>query len=270
MMAAAVDPDTRILRRIKAATPLDLEEGLELLYAMIEEMAETEQILGMGMAIGDPIDLAAGTVSPLNLPQWRDVPIRQLLETRYGCVLHYGVDTDVAAVAEYELAGLEVERFLYLTISTGVGGGFLLKGKVYRGLDGAHPEVGHQGIPARVRYPERVRCGCGSPNCLEALVSGSGIARVYGKPAHALDPDEWDEVAYNLSQGLRNMIVMLSPDLIVLGGGVTTGGGQHFLDSTYAYLAQHLTMARMPEIRVSELGYDTALLGAGYLARGGA
>jgi glucokinase len=268
MMVAAVDAEMRILRRVKAATPLNLQEGLEQLYALIDDMAEKEEILGLGMAIGGPIDIAAGTVSPLNLPEWRDVPIRQLLETRYGCPLHYGVDTDVAAVAEYRLAGLRVVRFLYVTISTGVGGGFLIDGQVYRGLDGAHPEVGHQGIPARVRYPERVRCGCGSPTCLEALVSGSGIAHVYGKPAYALEPDEWDEVAYNLSQGLRNMIVMLSPDLIVLGGGVTTGGGQNFLDSTYAYLAQNLTMARMPEIRVSELGYDTALLGAGYLARG--
>lgn len=266
MMAAAVNRHIHILSRTIAATPRDLQAGLDQLQAMIAEVAAGEEVLGIGMAIGGPIDIPAGTVSPLNQPQWRDVPMQQLMETRWGCPFHFGVDTDVAAVAEYYLAGLDVPRFLYVTVSTGLGGGFLLDGKVYRGLHGAHPEVGHQSIAARVRYPERVLCGCGNTDCLEALVSGSGIARIYGKPAQDLDPDEWDEVAFNLSQGLRNMIMPLAPDLIVLGGGVTTGGGQHFLDRTYAYLRQNLRLVPLPEIRVSALGYDTALLGAGYMA----
>lgn len=190
MMAAAVDADMHMLRRCKEPTPEDLQAGLDQLHAMIGQVAGGDTIRGIGMAIGGPIDIAAGTVSPLNQPQWRDVPLRQILEERYGCPFHYGVDTDVAAVAEYYLAGLDVARFLYVTISTGVGGGFLLDGKVYRGVHGIHPEVGHQGVPARVKYPERVRCGCGNTDCLEALVSGSGIQRVYGKPPQELDADE--------------------------------------------------------------------------------
>jgi glucokinase len=268
MMAAAVNADMQVIRRCKAPTPEDLQAGLDQLHAMVAEVAAGEQILGIGLAIGGPIDLAAGTVSPLNQPQWRDVPLKRMLEDRYGCPFHYGVDTDVAAVAEYHLAGLDVARFLYVTISTGVGGGFLLDGKVYRGIHGIHPEVGHQSVAARVKYPERVLCGCGNTDCLEALVSGSGIQRIYGKPAQELDADEWDEVAFNLSQGLRNMIMPLAPDLIVLGGGVTTGGGEFFLDKTFAYLEKNLKLAVMPEIRISELGYDTALLGAAYIARG--
>lgn len=268
MMAAAVNASMQVIRRCKAPTPEDLQAGLDQLQAMVAEVAAGEQILGIGLAIGGPIDLAAGTVSPLNQPQWRDVPLKRMLEDRYGCPFHYGVDTDVAAVAEYHLAGLDVARFLYVTISTGVGGGFLLDGKVYRGIHGIHPEVGHQSVAARVKYPERVLCGCGNTDCLEALVSGSGIQRIYGKPAQELDADEWDEVAFNLSQGLRNMIMPLAPDLIVLGGGVTTGGGEFFLDKTFAYLEKNLKLAVMPEIRISELGYDTALLGAAYIARG--
>jgi glucokinase len=271
MMVAAVGSDfgpgrREILRRRKEPTPQGLQAGLDQLFAMIEEIAAGEKILGIGMSIGGPIDLAAGTVSPLNQPEWREVPLKRMVEARYGCAFHYGVDTDVAAVAEYYLAGLRVARFLYVTISTGVGGGFLIDGQVYRGLNGIHPEVGHQSVAARVRYPERVLCGCGNRDCLEALVSGSGIERIYAKPAQDLEADEWDEVAFNLSQGLRNMIMLLSPDLIVLGGGVTTGGGQHFLEQTFAYLHQNLTLAVLPEIRVSDLGYDTALLGAALLA----
>lgn len=268
MMAAAVNAEMQILRRCKENTPESLQDGLNQLHAMIAEVAQDQEILGIGMAIGGPIDLAAGTVSPLNQKEWRDVPLKRIIEERYGCPFHYGVDTDIAAIAEYYIAGLDVERFLYVTISTGVGGGFLLGGKVYQGTQGIHPEVGHQGVNARVKYPDRALCGCGNTDCLEALVSGSGIQRVYGKPPQDLDPDEWDEVAYNLSQGLRNMIMPLAPDLIVLGGGVTTGGGQCFLGQTMAYLKRYLTLAILPEIRVSELGYDTALLGAAYIASG--
>lgn len=268
MMAAAVNEEMEILRRCKYPTPEDLQEGLDRMHAMVTEVAAGESILGIGAAVGGPIDIAAGTVSPLNQRQWRNVPLKQIMEDRWGCPFHFGVDTDVAAVAEYYLAGLEVERFLYVTVSTGVGGGFLINGQVYRGLGGAHPEVGHQAIAARCKYPERVLCGCGNSDCLEALVSGSGIERVYGKPAKELLQDEWDEVAFNLSQGLRNMVTILSPDLIVLGGGVTTGGGQFFLEKTYAHLRESLTLVPVPEIRVSDLGYDTALLGGAFIAKG--
>lgn len=267
-MAVAVDAEMQILRRCKEMTPLSLQEGLLQIDSMVATVSNGERIDGIGLAIGGPIDLSAGTVSPLNQPEWRDVPLKRRMEDRYGCPFHFGVDTDVAAVAEYHLAGLNLERFLYVTISTGVGGGFLLNGKVYRGKDGIHPEVGHQAVAARVKYPERVLCGCGNTDCLEALVSGSGIERIYGKPPQALDADEWDEVAFNLSQGLRNMIMLLGPDLIVLGGGVTTGSGDAFLDRTLAYLRKNLILALLPEIRVSELGYDTALMGAASIARG--
>ncbi|MEM0996692.1 MAG: ROK family protein [Bacteroidota bacterium] len=273
MMVAAVSPNfgpghTALGGRRKAPTPADPDAAQACLEAMIAEVAGDEEIIGIGCAIGGPIDLVAGTVSPLNMPRWRGIPMKKRMEDRYGCPFYFGVDTDAAAVAEYYLAGLDVRRFLYVTISTGVGGGFLLEGQVYRGLAGSHPEVGHQSIAFKVRHPERVHCGCGLNDCLEALVSGSGIERIYGVPARALDQEAWDEVAYNLAQGLRNMITMLAPDLIVLGGGVTTGGGRFFLDKTYAHLAEIVTLVPVPEIRISELGYDTALLGAAYLARG--
>lgn len=268
MMAAAVDTEMKILRRSKESTPEDLQQGIDQLHAMIEKVAEMEEILGIGLAIGGPIDIPAGTVSPLNQKQWRKVPLRKIMEARWGCPFHFEVDTDVAALGEYYLRELNLERFLYVTISTGVGGGFLLNGKVYRGLNGVHPEVGHQAIPARCKYPDRPLCSCGNTDCLEALVSGSGIQRIYGKPATELEEDEWDEVAFNLSRGLRNMITLLSPDLIVLGGGVIIGGGAFFLEQTRAYLAETPLLVPMPEIRVSELGYDTALLGAAFIARG--
>lgn len=267
LMVAAGDDNCTILRRVRAPTPTPLEEGLELLHQMITEVAEGTTITGIGAAIGGPLDVARGIVSPLHQPAWRDVPLKQLMEVRWGCPFTVDVDTNVAALGEYALARLHVPRFLYITLSTGMGGGFLLDGVIYAGAGGAHPEIGHQAVPFRCAHPERVACECGAPDCLEALISGNAIRRVYGKPAEQLNNDEWDEVAYNLGQGLRNIAAIYTPDLIVLGGGVAVGGGERLLNGARAVLNTRLKLVPAPEVRLSQLGYDTALLGALALAR---
>jgi predicted NBD/HSP70 family sugar kinase len=177
------------------------------------------------------------------------------------------VDTNVAAVGEYTIERLTVRRFLYITLSTGMGGGFLLDGAIYRGLNEAHPEIAHQSVAYRCMHPELVECECGAPDCLEALISGNAIRRIYGKPAEQLDAPEWDEVAFNLGQGLRNLATIYLPDLIVLGGGVAVGGGERLLGAARAVMAERLKLVPTPEVRLSRLGYDTALLGAIAIAR---
>src|SRR6266540_5277906 len=153
-------------------------------------------------------------------------------------------------------------RFLYITISTGMGGGFLVDGAIYRGAQERHPEVGHQSINYRCAHPEQVICECGAPDCLEALVSGNGIRRIYGVPAEGLTAAEWGEVAYNLGQGLRNLAAIYLPDLIVIGGGVAVGGGARLLSAACRVMGERLKLVPVPEVRLSRLGYDTALLGA--------
>jgi predicted NBD/HSP70 family sugar kinase len=216
----------------------------------------------MGAAIGGPLDWERGIVSPLHQPAWRNVPLKQIMEERWNCPFYVDVDTNVAALGEYHFANLHANRFLYLTISTGMGGGFLIDGKIYRGKDGIHPEAGHQSIPFRCSNPSGVYCECGAPDCLEALVSGNGIRRIYGKPAEELNSVEWCEVAYNLGQGLRNLAVLYAPDVVRLGGGVVIGGGEIFLNQTYEVMKTHLYLVPAPEVSVSHLGYDTALMGA--------
>ena len=137
-----------------------------------------------------------------------------------------------------------------------------MDGRIFRGAAGAHPDIGLQAINFRCRHPERVACECGAPDCLEALVSGNGIRRIYHKPAERLDDLEWDEVAYNLGQGLRNLATIYTPDVIVLGGGVAIGGGEDLLRHARAVMEEHLMLVRAPEVRLSHLGYDTALRGA--------
>ncbi len=269
LMVAAADDSGRMLGRVREYTPLHLDAGLSLLHQMITQVAEGASVAGIGAAIGGPLDARRGVVSPLHQPHWRDVPLKALMEAHWGCPFFVDVDTNVAAVGEYAAAGAAVRRFLYLTISTGMGGGFLIDGKIYRGLWESHPEVGHQAIPAKCLFPERVTCECGAPDCLEALVSGNGIRRIYGKAAEHLIATEWSEVAYHLGQGLRNIATMYAPDLVVLGGGVALGGGEKLLGEARRVMATHLKLVPAPEVRLSQLGYDTALHGALLIARQG-
>ena len=268
-VVAVADGEGTITRRVQEPTPLGLEEGLSVLQRMIETVARGERIIAMGAAIGGPLDWRRGVVSPLHQPAWRGVPLKAIMEEAWDCGFYVDVDTNVAALGEYRACEDPPGRLLYLTLSTGVGGGFLVDGKVYRGARGAHPEVGHQAIPFRCSYPGRVTCECGAPDCLEALVSGNGIRRVYHKAAEDLDDEEWAEVAYNLGQGLRNLATIYLPDEIVLGGGVAIGGGERLIAGARRVMRRHLRLVSMPGLRLSRLGYDTALVGAIVLARQG-
>jgi predicted NBD/HSP70 family sugar kinase len=262
IMVAAADHEGTILRRVRTATSNRLEEDLANIDHMIADVAGEETIMGMGAAIGGPLDWEQGIVSPLHQPAWRNVPLKEMMEETWGCPFHVDVDTNVAAVGECRWGGIAAMRFLYLTLSTGMGGGFLVDGNIYRGQDGAHPEVGHQSIHFRCANPSAVQCECGAPDCLEALVSGNGIRRIYGKSAENLNPQEWEEVAYNLGQGLRNMAALYAPDLIRIGGGVAVGGGERFLQAAKQVMEEHLKLVPAPQVELSQLGYDTALRGA--------
>lgn len=269
LMVGAADADGNLLRRTRATTPRALDEGVELLHRMIEEVAAGDAIGGIGAAIGGPLDWERGIVSPLHQPEWREVPLKTMMEARWHAPFFVDVDTNVAALGEYRALAQPPRLLLYLTLSTGMGGGFVVDGNLYRGQNGAHPEVGHQGIPYRCRHPERIRCDCGAPDCLEALISGNGIRRIYGKAAEDLDAAEWDEVAFNLGQGLRNLATIYLPDLIVLGGGVAVGGGDGLLARAHQVMVERLRITPHPMLKLSTLGYDTALLGAISIARYG-
>jgi len=262
IMVAAADREGNILRRARIATASSLEEDLSNIHNMITEVVMEDEIMGIGAAIGGPLDWEQGIVSPLHQPAWRNVPLKAMMESKWNCPFHVDVDTNVAAVGEYRWGGIAVGRFLYLTLSTGMGGGFLVDGKIYRGKDSAHPEVGHQSIHFRSSNPSAVQCECGAPDCLEALVSGNGIRRIYGKSAENLSPEEWVEVAYNLGQGLRNMAALYAPDVIRIGGGVAVGGRENFIQAARKIMEEHLKLVPAPQVELSRLGYDTALRGA--------
>lgn len=269
LLVASANAQGQILAQVQAPTPRPLAEGLAKLHEMIATVTQGRSIAGMGATAGGPLDWRQGVVSPLHQPQWRQVPLRQLMSERWGCSFHVDVDTNVAALGEYYFGGHRVPRLLYLTISTGMGGGFLVDGRIYRGANGEHPEVGHQAVNARCSHPERVHCDCGAPDCLEGLVSGTAIRRIYGKPGEQLDESEWAEVEWNLGQGLRNLAAIYLPDAIVLGGGVACGRGEPLLCRAREIFARHLRLVPAPALSISRLGYHTAILGALAIAQHG-
>ena len=266
LLVAAADSDGTIVRRVQRPTPHALDEGLALLHTLIGEVAAGQPITAIGAAAGGPLDWRTGIVSPLHQPTWQAVPLKALFEAAYRCPFAVDVDTNVAALGEYRFGGVQPESLLYLTLSTGMGGGLIIGGNIFRGAGGAHPEVGHQSVPLRVAHRERVRCACGGDDCLEALVSGRGIERLYLKPASQLDSAEWADVAYHLGQGLRNMAAFYAPEVIVLGGGVALGGGETLIAAATAVMRERLNLVPAPLVRLSSLGYDTALKGAIALA----
>jgi predicted NBD/HSP70 family sugar kinase len=265
-MAAAADDKGKILRQTRAATPAGLDEGLALLEQLAIEVAAGMPIAAIGASAGGPMDSEAGVVSPLHQPAWRGVPLKALMENRFNCPFKVDVDTNAAALAECRFGGAEPDRLLYLTLSTGMGGGFVVDGRVYRGANNAHPEAGHQAVPPCSPRAAAVRCPCGAIGCLEAFVSGTGIRELYGKPAEQLNADEWAEVGTHLGHGLRNLAAIYAPRTIVLGGGVSVGGGQPLLETATRVMREGLRLVPAPAVKISALGYDTALHGAIALA----
>jgi predicted NBD/HSP70 family sugar kinase len=261
-LVASANEQGQILKRVQAASPTALGAGLALLHQMIAEVSQNQQIAGMGAAIGGPLDWLTGIVSPLHQPEWREVPLKNIMEERWNCPFWVDVDTNVAALGEYHFSGEKAERFVYITLSTGMGGGFLVNGRIYRGMEGGHPEVGHMAVPLHCSNPTAVQCECGAPDCLEAVVSGNAIRRIYGKPAENLSEIEWAEVTYHFGQGLRNITVLYHPELIVIGGGIASGRGEGWIQQVEQVMRKHVFLVKPPVVRLSRLGYDTALYGA--------
>jgi glucokinase len=234
-------------------TPINAIEGPEIGLQRIIQLIEnvrTEaniEIEAVGIGCTGPLDRIAGTINnPYTLPTWENVNINQSLQDHFSVPICLENDADAAALGESWMgAGRGLSRVLMVTVGTGVGTGFILDGKIYRGMAGVHPEGGH--IPIDPAGP---LCYCGAKGCLESLASGSGIAafaqsRVLGtssilmtKTSHnpekitaemvmdaaqagdALAAEIVQQSATHLALGLINLLHLYLPDCVVFSGGV--------------------------------------------------
>jgi glucokinase len=256
----------------------------------------------LGVSFGGPVRASAGVVlQSHHVPGWENVPLRARLASEFGARVVIDNDANVAALGEARFgAGKNCASVLYLTVSTGVGGGWVLDGKIYRGASELAGEIGHMVID-----PAGPPCPCGRRGCVEQLASGTAIARRAQALLRARPPDVTDrslllELAHDdvtaitgqlvsqaaqqgdslarqaledaaraLGFAIGNVIVLMNPARIIIGGGVSKAGD--------AYLEMVRRAARanvMPELRQAvhivpaALGDDAPLWGACALAEG--
>ena len=213
--------------------------------------ATQERLRGVGMAAPGPIDWQRGVVSEApNMPGWHEVPLVRRLEEALGVPAWLENDADAAALAEHRFgAGRGVRHMIFITVSSGVGGGLIVDGRLHRGASGAAGEVGHM-----VLNEKGPLCTCGNNGCLEAYASGLAIAARAGEAIEsgrsptlarlalespplsaetvfraAAAGDEVSqgiigEAAHYLGLGMVNLVHIFNPELIVIGGGLSREG----------------------------------------------
>ena len=258
LRAAVVDGAGRVLSfrvrptHTRATAESELAALFELGRLAVEDAKVAwSDLAGIGIGCGGPLDAVAGVLlAPAHLPSWRNVPVTAMAEDALGLPAVLENDATAAAAAEHRYgAGLGTRDLIYLTISTGVGGGIVLDGRLHRGPTGNGGELGH----VTVDWHGRPCRGCGRLGCLEAYVSGTSIAE-RALEALAATPDSstlrelgvvtaedvaaaardgdalaravWDETVEALAVGLTSIVNLFEPERIVLGGGVTATGEQ--------------------------------------------
>ena len=202
----------------------------DTLARVIEQLERHRQRLtAIGIASFGPIDIAGGRITSTPKPGWAGTPIVAIVAEALGG-LPVGFDTDVngAALAEGRWgAARGLDTFTYVTVGTGIGGGGLVGGRVMHGL--IHPEMGHMRIPRHPADPlERGSCPYHA-DCWEGWASRDAIEKRWGEGRQATDlasDAELGLLAHYVAAGLANIVCTISPQRIILGGGVILGGGR--------------------------------------------
>jgi fructokinase len=193
--------------------------------------AELGPLSALGLACFGPVDLrknspAYGSITSTPKPGWRNTDILGILKTNFSSPMGFDTDVNGAALGEARWgAARKHSSVLYLTVGTGIGGGALVDGRPLHGL--VHPEIGHIRVPHDPRHDNFPGCCIFHGDCLEGLAAGPAIQKRWGRPAEDLTgrPEVWDLEAGYLAAGIVNCILTLSPEIVILGGGVMNAPG---------------------------------------------
>jgi glucokinase len=273
--------------------PTRRDEGHEVILGRLFDMGRESialaglgPIVGVGISCGGPLDAKAGVLTaPLHLPGWDSVPIVRMAQEQFSVPVVLENDASAAALGEYRYgAARGAASALYLTISTGIGGGAVLAGSMYGGAAGNGGEYGH----IMVRPGGRL-CACGRHGCLEAYASGSSIAerareaiaggapsslsslevvRAEDVSAAAVAGDSlaqqlWAETTDVLGQAITDLVNVWEPGVVVLGGGVTRSGPQ-LIDPIRETVRRDAMPPAAASVRIelAELGDAVGVVGA--------
>jgi len=280
-----VNDSGQVLSRLESPTDADsYANGLAMTVNMLRETARTAalEITGIGIGSTGPVDPFTGRFGEVDfLPGWRGKNPVEDLARIFSVPVALENDADAAALAEAGWgAGKNKSRLIYVTVGTGIGGGIVFDGRLYRGVDGSHPELGHQ-----VLDPAGPPCSCGFQGCWESLAAGPAMvawvnanappdyphrenltAKRICQLAHeddAVARQAVEREAYYLGLGLANLINLFTPDMIVLSGSVMKSA-LLFLDGirTVIYRGCRFVPLEKTELVLASLGEDANLIGA--------
>lgn len=302
ILTALISPSGEVRARHRVETP---SRGVEAVLDVVERGVRAvlrdagrrvEQVAAVGVGAPGPLDPDTGVVfEPPNMEGWYNVPLAELLGARLHLPIFVENDANAAAVGEWWVgAGRGVHDLIYLTVSTGIGGGIIIGDRLVRGVSGTAGEVGHMTIDV-----DGPACPCGrSTGCLEVLASGTAIARMAreavaaGRPTAlrqmaAGDPDAlgahdvveaarrgdvlaaeiFDRAATYLGVGVANLLNLFNPRRIIIGGGVSNAGDLLFGTVRRVAVSRAFERpARDAEIVPAGLGDDVGAVGAAAVA----
>jgi glucokinase len=248
------------------STPADRDaEGLfDVLLQLVTGVrgSSPTEVAGCGVGCGGP--MADGTVSPLNIPAWRAYPLEAKLAEALALPVVVDNDAKALALAEGWLgAARGVDNFLAMVVSTGVGGGLVVDGRLLDGRSGNAGHIGHVIVEPQGRW-----CVCGARGCLEAEASGPSIQAATGVAAAASSDDVKERTGTLVGRAIASVASLLDLELAVVGGSVALGFGKPFFEAAQLELSARAQISFARHCRVEPVGLDelAPLVGAGALA----
>ena len=263
--------DGHLVASVKTRTPLlhTPQAMVEWAAAEIDRHRGREKVRSITIAAPGPIDLARGVlVNPPNLP-WKNVPLAAMLSQATGAKVQLANDADMAGLGEFHRgAGRGTRNMVYITWSTGVGGGLIIDGELRRGAHGTSGEIGHMIID-----PNGPLDRCGQRGCLEAFIGGANLARETGHSAVELFSEAArgnrqarmvvERAARYMGMALISLTNALDPEMFVIGGGVSRSWKLVYPTMLETLRSSpFIKPARRPAVRRARLGDRAGQVGA--------
>jgi glucokinase len=265
--AARVSPDGALGWSAQEGTPRttgDTREQADEVWSAVASLVGAAlskgPAVGVGIGCGGPSQNGNETVSPLNIPAWRRFPLRRLVSELTGLPTRVENDAKALALAEGRWGSARNQaNYLSMVVSTGVGGGLVVDGRL---LDGRTANAGHIGHVIVV--PGGRSCRCGAAGCLEAEASGTAIAAVTGRPPEEAAPEVIERTGRLVGRAVGSVANLLDLELTTVAGSVALGFGPSFFEAAQAELSAtaRLDFSRNCRIQPSALGVDGPILGA--------
>jgi glucokinase len=265
---ALVHPDGRVLNRERL---LVHELGVDLIGPtadMLKRVAGDEPVTLLGVGSAGPMTRGGEEVSPLNIVVWRNFPLRAQLRERMNIDVYIDGDARALALAEGTFgAARNDDSYLSMVVSTGIGGGLVMDGRLVDGASGNSGHVGHTNVVTNGR-----KCGCGGYGCLEAEASGSAIEAITGRPPSEADAPTRARTSELVGRAVGTLASVLDFDRCYIAGSVALGFGDEFFEIANEVARTMACMQYSADLKLlpSGLGSDGPILGAALVGWRGA